>query len=65
MFTVKVNDNVLHKKVLIERLTKMSYLIEEQQKIYKNIDVKREIVSLSGCEPMIGYYFDLEFLNSL
>jgi len=61
-----LNENACHRKVIVEKLTKMSYLFEVEQKIFKQIDVFREYVRLGNYyEPINGYYNDSEFLKRI
>lgn len=61
-----LNENVCHRKVLIEKLTKMSYMFEVEEKIFKQIDVFKEYVRLGNYyEPINGYYNDSEFIKRI
>ena len=54
-------DNVFHRKVLVEKLTKLSYIIKKEQKLYKTIDVKEEMLELLIWGDLPGIYIDDEF----
>jgi len=60
-----MNGDTLRRKVLIERLKKMSYLTKQEQKLFPSIDVKAEFISLSSFGPMQGCYFDSEYLIAI
>ena len=60
-----LNENACHRKVLIERLKKMSYMFEIEQKEYKHIDVFEEYIGLGRQITPLGYYNDFEFLKRI
>jgi len=64
-----LNENACHRTVLVEKLKKMSYLFEVEQKKYKNIDVFKEYMELciNGKTLFyeIGHYHDSEFLKRI
>jgi len=61
-----LNEDVYHRKVLIEKLIKMSYMFEVEQKTFKHIDVFREYMGLGNYyEPINGYYNDSEFIKRI
>ena len=61
-----LNENACHRKVLVERLIKMSYMFEVEQKNFKQIDVFREYMRLGNYyEPINGYYNDSEFIKRI
>jgi len=63
-----LNEDACHRKVLLEKLTKMSYLFDMEQKLYTNINVFEEYMNLGYelcSEPIFGYYNDSEFLKRI
>jgi hypothetical protein len=55
-------DNLYTKKVLIEKMIKISYLIKKEQHLYKSIDLNKEYISLLQYGDLPGYYIDEEFI---
>lgn len=53
-----VLTSIIHRKVLIEKLTSLSNFIKKEQKNYQSINVRKEIFELLKWSDLPGIYID-------